>query len=339
MLKIIMKIIPIYLLTFLISAFSFSIISAHHSEAAFDMNRVVSFNATIKELRWRNPHVYIIIESQNNNISEEWQIETGATPIMMRSGWTSDILSPGENIFIRVHPERSGNRNYAMLVAVQKIDGTVLSQNPTSVTGENLSGDLYGTWRASQDSIDIFMNGLNRINLNDIAQNAKNDYDWTLQTPGARCIPYTVPRSYVASNLFLTNISQNDHSIVISSEYFDVKRDVLISSSIPIDNPPSLHGSSTGRWEGVALIVETMNYSDNRVGNGNGVPSGINKNTIEKYYLIDNGSKLRMDFILEDTGFLVDPFVSFLEFDYVPADEFYAYDCDIDTSSQFMTYE
>jgi hypothetical protein len=328
------KRILILIVTFLFSP----TLASHHSESSFDMNQVVSFPGVIKELRWRNPHVYIIIET-NDESKIEWQIETGATPIMMRSGWTKDTLKAGDEVFLRVHPERSNARNYAMLVAIQKADGTVLSQNPTSITGVNPEKNIYGVWRATQESIDIFFQGLNNMSINDEARNALSNYDWRAQSPTATCIPYTSPRSYIASNLFLTELTLLNDSIEINSEYFDVNRVITIGLDDDYPSQPSLHGYSTAEIDGKSIIVRTSNFSDNITGNGNGIPSSENKNTIEKYYLINNGSLLRLDFILEDPDFIDYPFAGFIEFEFVPDAEFYPYECDLNTSNQFRTYE
>lgn len=68
---------------------------SHHSEAAFDTGTVIAFEGTVRRFVWRNPHVYIYVETiDTDGRSIEWEIETGATPILMRSGWTPDSLRP-----------------------------------------------------------------------------------------------------------------------------------------------------------------------------------------------------------------------------------------------------
>ena len=56
-------------------------------------------------------HVYIYVEGTDAaGEAVEWEVETGATPIMIRSGWTPDSLLPGEVISVRAHPERVAGR-------------------------------------------------------------------------------------------------------------------------------------------------------------------------------------------------------------------------------------
>lgn len=313
----------------------------HHSEAAFAMDQIVSFPATVKEYRWRNPHVYIVVETEVNGILTEWQIETGATPIMSRSGWDETILSPGESIFVRVHPERSNRRNYSMLVALQKENGLVLSQNPSSLIEQQPRDSIFGTWRATQESIDRFFQSLSSMNLTQDGQDALEVFDWQTQSPAAQCIAYTIPRSYIASNLFLTRIVDEGALVFIESEYFDVRRTVDISNTLnALRSDELLHqGVSSGTFNDNELLVRTENFLPNIIGNGNGIPSSNGKVTLERYYLSDNGSRLRLDFSLEDPYYIETSFAGYLEFEPVADENFYAYQCDIQTSSEFMTYE
>jgi len=317
------------------------LVNPHHSEAAFDMDQIVSFPATIKEYRWRNPHVYIVVETEVNGILTEWQIETGATPIMSRSGWNESILIPGESIFVRVHPERSNRRNYAMLVALQKENGLVLSQNPSSLIEQQPRESIFGTWRATQESIDRFFQSLASMNLTQAGQDALKVFDWQTQSPAAGCIAYTIPRSYIASNLFLTRIVDEGDFVSIESEYFDVRRTIpLINVLNTFSNNDFLHqGVSTGTFSDNELIVRTDSFLPNIIGNGNGIPSSNEKVTLERYYLSDNRSRLRLDFSLEDPAYIETAFAGYLEFEPVADENFYAYQCDIQTSSEFMTYE
>ena len=37
-------------------------VHAHHSFAMFDFNNTLTFTATVKEFRWTNPHVVLLVE-------------------------------------------------------------------------------------------------------------------------------------------------------------------------------------------------------------------------------------------------------------------------------------
>ena len=38
-------------------------VPAHHSDADIDMEGVVAFQGTVTEFHWRNPHVYVLVET------------------------------------------------------------------------------------------------------------------------------------------------------------------------------------------------------------------------------------------------------------------------------------
>ena len=66
---------------------------AHHSETGYDADSVAAFQGTVTEFAWRNPHAYIIVETENpDGTRTEWRVETGATPLLIRSGWTPEAF-------------------------------------------------------------------------------------------------------------------------------------------------------------------------------------------------------------------------------------------------------
>ena len=102
---------------------------AHHSDSGYDHESLVAFQGTVSRFVWRNPHVSIFVETTNEiGQTIEWAIETGSTPIMRRSGWTRDSLVPGDEVFIRAHPERDSGRNHALLLSLEASNGETLAQ-------------------------------------------------------------------------------------------------------------------------------------------------------------------------------------------------------------------
>ena len=68
-------------------------------------------------LVWRNPHITFYIEAENDQGElVEWGIESGSIPIMSRSGWTEDMLVPGDEVVVRAHPDK-GHRTHVMMIS------------------------------------------------------------------------------------------------------------------------------------------------------------------------------------------------------------------------------
>ena len=105
---------------------------AHHSNAAFDGDKVVVLKGTITQWKWSNPHVWIFLSVDNDKgDKEEWAIE-GRTPgQLLRSGWSKSSLKPGDVITIDFSPAKDGTKT-GLLTRVTLADGTVLGQAPTA---------------------------------------------------------------------------------------------------------------------------------------------------------------------------------------------------------------
>ena len=104
------------------------IVSGHHSAAIFDRQSVMAFQGTVTRFSWTNPHVYLYVETADDAGGVvEWEIETDATPILTRSGWTPDSFAPGERVTVRANPDRNVERKHALLVSVSKSDGATLT--------------------------------------------------------------------------------------------------------------------------------------------------------------------------------------------------------------------
>ncbi|GAG92056.1 unnamed protein product, partial [marine sediment metagenome] len=59
----------------------------HHSDSGMDRNTVVTLEGRVVEFRWRNPHVYITIDTTDEHGNEVvWKLEAGAISVMSRMG-------------------------------------------------------------------------------------------------------------------------------------------------------------------------------------------------------------------------------------------------------------
>src|SRR3954454_11289427 len=81
---------------------------AHHSFAMFELTKDVTYEGTVLEYRWENPHTHIILKVDSNAADVStvgtWDIEGGATSIMGRQGWTRTTFKPGDHAKLVAHP-------------------------------------------------------------------------------------------------------------------------------------------------------------------------------------------------------------------------------------------
>ena len=130
-----------------------SLAYAHHSGSIFDQNSVVALEGTVSEFSWSNPHVYIHVEtvSSTGEITE-WQIETDATPILTRSGWSSASLQPGDQVVVRANPDKNPQRAHGRLLSVATAEGALLTprlsfeSRPSESSTAAAATDLSGIW-------------------------------------------------------------------------------------------------------------------------------------------------------------------------------------------------
>ena len=88
---------------------------AHHSFAMFDFDKTISCPATVKEFRWTNPHVTLLIEAAPNtgDSPEVWSLELTSPGNLTRLGWTHSSFKPGDRIDIQFNPLRDGKHGGA----------------------------------------------------------------------------------------------------------------------------------------------------------------------------------------------------------------------------------
>jgi hypothetical protein len=101
---------------------------AHHSFAMFDMTRNVTYNGTVLEYNWENPHTHIVIKvAPGTGVDPAtvgtWDVEGGAVNIMARQGWNRASYKTGDKISVTGHPMRDGSRGISLFY-VTKPDGT-----------------------------------------------------------------------------------------------------------------------------------------------------------------------------------------------------------------------
>ena len=101
---------------------------AHHSNAAFDPEKVVVLTGTVTEWRWTNPHVWIVLSVDDGKGGKtQWEIEGRPPGILARQGWSKNTFKVGDRITVDFSPARDGSHT-GLTTRVTLADGTVLSQ-------------------------------------------------------------------------------------------------------------------------------------------------------------------------------------------------------------------
>ena len=327
---------------------------SHHSDAGLDMNSTVTLDGTVLEYNFRNPHVYIIVEvEEDGGETVEWELQTSSTITVTRMGWTRDSLAPGDGVTFSVHAAFDG-RPYGLLDTIQKDNGEVLATSFYDTSGEprlaspvadQSATSLEGKWIADGDKLVDYPGGFDgffraQLTLNERALAAQIAYnELSTENPNATCVGRPTPALIVNTLLYPLEIEYlNDGDVAIRSEFFDEERLVYMDGrDHPDINERFDLGHSIGSWDGDVLVVDTRNFSDHRSPYQTGVPSGGEKHVVERYELSDDGTRIFVEFMLEDPEYLIGSMTHRRELVYVPDHEMVVFDCDIASTSRFVT--
>ena len=99
---------------------------AHHSNAAFDGDKVIVLKGTVTQWKWTNPHVWIFLSVDDGKGGKEtWEIEGRPPGVLSRAGWSKTIFKVGDTITVDFSPAKDGSRT-GLLTRVRRADGTVV---------------------------------------------------------------------------------------------------------------------------------------------------------------------------------------------------------------------
>ena len=317
---------------------------AHHSQAMFDMSRVVNLEGVVTRFEWANPHVYIFFDQTTPDGQRvEWKIEAVGPGPLRRLGWSRDTLAPGDRIAITGNPDRDEGTGLVNLLSLHK-GANVLFDSQGLLGVLATAGDappvgtasLDGTWAtllAMEVIVPLGIAPKGALELTSAGTAALDRYDERTMSPALECIPQPAPfLMYVPD---LKRITTTDEVITIAGEYDAAERTVHLNVANHDGATPSLHGHSIGRWEGETLVIDTAAFADHRIGNALGVPSGSEKRLIERLTRNEDGLSLTYQFELSDPEFLAAPVTGEVRWVYRPNSQFEPEECNRENARRF----
>jgi len=104
---------------------------SHHSNSAYEVEKVVTLTGVVKEWRWTNPHTWLYMTVDDGKGGKvEWAVEGRAPGVLGRAGWDRTILKPGEKVTVHMSPAKDGS-HVGIIARVTKEDGTILGNTPS----------------------------------------------------------------------------------------------------------------------------------------------------------------------------------------------------------------
>ena len=321
-------------------------LSAHHSDAALDLNALYTIEGFVTDYRMRNPHGYFTVETTDENGQPvEWSVQMGSALSVSRRGWTRDTLAVGDRVIVGVRPARDG-RSYGMLATLEK-DGVPITYERfrAQETGATTT-TLEGIWITDRASLGPdFPGGFDELTraeltLTEKGQTANDAYTQDSEENSELwCITKPTPGGIMYTDTYPIQIEYNEagETIIIRSQFFDQVRTVYMDGR---EHPPAdertHEGHSIGSWEGDVLVIDTNNFADNRSPYQNGIPSGAQKHVVERYRLHEDGTRLTVEFMLEDPEYIVGSMTHSRDLIYSPQIEMTPFDCDAEATRGFL---
>ena len=189
-----------------------------------------------------------------------------------------------------------------------------------------------------QFEFDAFI--LANIELTEKGRAALGAFDpLSAENPMSTCVGRPTPAMLVSITLFPVEIvfPEDDDIILIQTEYWDEVRTVYMDGRGHPDIGERLQtGHSVGHWDDETLVVETTNFADHRAPYQIGVPSGAQKRVVERYTLVENGTRIALEFLVEDPEYMTTPIRHTRQLIYSPHIVNSTFDCDPEASRRFL---
>jgi hypothetical protein len=82
---------------------------AHHGQAAYDVDKIVTVKGTVTRWVWSNPHCILFLDATDDSGQiVHWIAEVQNPLSMSNMGWANDSFKPGDHITLRLTPAKNG---------------------------------------------------------------------------------------------------------------------------------------------------------------------------------------------------------------------------------------
>jgi Family of unknown function (DUF6152) len=104
---------------------------AHHSFAMFDFSTTTTLRGQVKEFRWTNPHVVLLVTAASHagEPEQDWTMELTSPGNLTRIGWSRHSFKPGDRVELSFNPLRDGKHGGAFEKGTLLDTGEVLTTN------------------------------------------------------------------------------------------------------------------------------------------------------------------------------------------------------------------
>lgn len=152
--------------------------------------------------------------------------------------------------------------------------------------------------------------------LTEEGKRIQGDYDLLNDDPSLQCVPASISRVWANPNVAI-GIEQTNERVLISYEFFDLRRDIPFGNASAMPDMPSTRnvsgqyfqemGSSFARYEGDRLVIDTRNHAPGYIRTSRGVPQSAQSVATEEIWR--DGDMLMLTLTYEDEALFEKPFI------------------------------
>ena len=320
---------------------------AHHSGAAYDMARQVSFEGTVTVLSWTNPHVFITLATEGpDGAPLAQEIEAMSVSQARGLGLRREAISPGARVVVRAFPNRRGSGR-AFGLDVKTSDGAVMplssfarfSVAPPPVVEQT---GLAGRWAPTVESFGEAVAVWRSARLTEAGRAARQEVLNRYADPGAVRICEPLPPPLLHTFPDLRTIEVADGRVVIHSETNGVtqERVVRVDQEAHGDGlEPAVEGHSIGRWEGGSLLIDTVGFAASPIPDLLWLPTHPDTHLIERLTLTQDRRHVEYEFTLAVPAYLAEPATFRATWDHRPDLDPSGVACDPEVARRFLQGE
>ncbi len=138
---------------------------AHHSFAAeYDIDNYITLQGTVSEVRFRNPHVQILLNVDDNGEITRWNVAGQSVAALRRGGIVADVITVGDAVTVSGHAGRNGAKKLYLDVVITaagvrysifgdntKRAAAVAATEAVSLSESSIAAALPGHWAFDVD--------------------------------------------------------------------------------------------------------------------------------------------------------------------------------------------
>lgn len=315
---------------------------AHHSAASFDLSVEVLVEGTVTELAWANPHVYFSITSAGPGGERVVQPVEAAplSGLMSWGGVTRESVHLGDRVSVRANPNRRGAGRIVRGLELTKADGLVLALHPSAARSSSASPSpaatsILGTWVAQPEGSVALVAAMRGWPLTQRAREILAGDRGDLAVANSECIPAGLPGIMAYPNTVI--LAAQNGAVTFEIDWMGARRTVHLDLQHPANVERTTFGHSVGRWEGDALLVDTIGFTAQPAGMGFLWPSSEAKHVVERFSLSDDRKHVEYQATVEDPAYLTAPVTVETRWDHRPGQALSGQPCNPAVARRFLS--